>query len=134
MRGERIAGTRYAARTCSALNRPADPRQAARDDARVDGRAAELGDEDVAVLLAEELVAGLGVETKRDLVRHRRRRQEDRLVLPEQPRRTLLQLVDVGSSRFCSSPTTAAAIAARIPAVGRVAVSERRSITGEKLP
>ena len=36
----------------------------------------------------------------------------------------------VGSSRFCSSPTSAAAIAARIPSVGRVAVSERRSITG----
>ena len=34
----------------------------------------------------------------------------------------------VGSSRFCSSPTAAAAIAARMPAVGRVAVSERRSI------
>ncbi len=34
-----------------------------------------------------------------------------------------------GSSRFCSSPTAAAAIAPRMPAVGRVAVSERRSIT-----
>ena len=35
----------------------------------------------------------------------------------------------VGSSRICSSPTSAAAIAARMPAVGRVAVSDRRSIT-----
>ena len=35
----------------------------------------------------------------------------------------------VGSSRSCSSPTSAAAIAARISAVGFVAVSERRSIT-----
>src|SRR5919199_1409901 len=35
----------------------------------------------------------------------------------------------VGSSRSCSSPTSAAAIAARISGVGRVAVSERRSIT-----
>ena len=61
-----------------------DARQAARDDTRVDGRAAELGDEDVAVLLADELVAGLGVQAQRDLVRHRRRREEDRLVLPEQ--------------------------------------------------
>ena len=34
----------------------------------------------------------------------------------------------VGSSRFCSSPTSALAIAARIAGVGRVAVSERRSI------
>src|SRR4051812_3299167 len=35
----------------------------------------------------------------------------------------------VGSSRSCSSPTSAAAIAARIPGDGFVAVSERRSIT-----
>src|SRR5574340_1011471 len=35
----------------------------------------------------------------------------------------------VGSSRFCSSPTTASAIARRIPSVGCVMVSERRSIT-----
>ncbi len=35
----------------------------------------------------------------------------------------------VGSSRICSSPTSAAAIAARMPGVGRVAVSDRRSIT-----
>ena len=60
----------------------------------MDGGTAELGDEDVAVLLAEELVAELGVEPQRDLVRHRRRRQEDRLLLPEQARRALLQLVD----------------------------------------
>src|SRR5215211_8497411 len=39
----------------------------------------------------------------------------------------------VGSSRFCSSPTTAAAIAARMPALGRVAVSERRSIIARRL-
>src|SRR5918996_4997593 len=34
----------------------------------------------------------------------------------------------VGSSRSCSSPTSAAAIAARSSALGRLAVSERRSI------
>src|SRR5918995_3212185 len=38
----------------------------------------------------------------------------------------------VGSSRSCSSPTSAAAIAARISALGRLAVSERRSITRER--
>src|SRR5262249_47886259 len=38
----------------------------------------------------------------------------------------------VGSSRTCSSPTSAAAIAARISGVGLVAVSERRSITGSQ--
>ena len=73
---------------------PGDARQAAGDDARVNGRSAELGDEDVAVLLADELVAELGVQAQRDLVRHRRGREEDRLVLSEQPRRTLLELVD----------------------------------------
>ena len=70
-----------------------DARQAARDDARVDGRAAELGDEDVAVLLAEQLVARLGVEPKRDLVRHRRRRQEDRRRLAEKRSAACLELV-----------------------------------------
>src|SRR5947209_5021780 len=39
----------------------------------------------------------------------------------------------VGSSRLCSSPTAAAAIAARISGVGRVDVSERSSITPEIL-
>ncbi len=71
-----------------------DAREPARDDAGVDGRPAELGDEDVAVLLADQLVAELGVQADRDLVRHRRGRQEDRLVLAEQPRRALLELVD----------------------------------------
>ena len=69
-------------------------REAARDDAGVDGRPAELGDEDVAVLLADQLVAELGVQADRDLVRHRRGRQEDRLVLAEQLRHALLELVD----------------------------------------
>ncbi len=35
----------------------------------------------------------------------------------------------VGSSRFCSSPTTAFAIAWRMPGDGWLSVSERRSIT-----
>ena len=69
-------------------------RKSARDDAGVDGRPAELGDEDVAVLLADQLVAELGVETDRDLVRHRRGRHEDRLVLAQQARTALLELVD----------------------------------------
>jgi hypothetical protein len=36
----------------------------------------------------------------------------------------------VGSSPYTSSPTSASAMARRIPAVGRVTVSERRSIAG----
>src|SRR5579884_1460001 len=39
----------------------------------------------------------------------------------------------VGSARICSSPTSAAAIAASIPAVGFVTVSERRSIIRRSL-
>ena len=39
----------------------------------------------------------------------------------------------VGSSRSCSSPTSARAIAARMASVGFVAVSERRSITAGTL-
>ena len=58
------------------------------------GGAAELRDEDVRVLLADELVAELGVQPQRDLVRHRRGREEDRLVLAEQRRRAGLQVVD----------------------------------------
>src|SRR5215218_6454532 len=39
----------------------------------------------------------------------------------------------VGSSRFCSSPTTASAIALRMPGEGWVSVSERRSTTSSTL-
>jgi hypothetical protein len=67
--------------------------QTAGDDTGVDRGSSELGDEDVAVLLADELVAGLGVKPQRNLVRHRRGRKEDRLLLAEQPRGTLLELV-----------------------------------------
>ena len=65
-----------------------------RDDARVDGGTAELRDEHVRVLLTHELVAELGVQAQRDLVRHRRGRDEDGLVLAEQRSCTSLQLVD----------------------------------------
>ena len=58
----------------------------------MDGRPALLGQEDVRVLLGEQLVAGLGQNAARDLVRHRRRRQVDRLVLAEQLRGTPLEL------------------------------------------
>ena len=45
------------------------------------------------MLLADQLVAGLGVEGQRDLVRHRRGRHEDGFFLAEQQRGALLQLV-----------------------------------------
>src|SRR5688500_7371113 len=60
----------------------------------MDGRSAELRDEDVTVLFADELVARLGVQAERDLVRHRRGRQEDRLLLAEQRSGARFELVD----------------------------------------
>ena len=60
----------------------------------VHGGAAELVDDDVRVLLRDQDVARAAVELERDLVRHRRRRQEDRALLAEQLGDALLQLVD----------------------------------------
>ena len=61
---------------------------------RVNGGAAELVDDDVRVLLRDQDVPGAAVELERDLVRHRRGRQEDRALLAEQLGDALLQLVD----------------------------------------
>ena len=91
-------------------------------------RAARLVDEHVRPLLREQLAAPAAKQAKGDLVRHRRGRDEQRLLLAEQLRCAALSSFTIGSSRRCSSPTTAAAIAARMPCVGWVAVSERRSI------
>ena len=64
------------------------------------------------------------VQPQRDLVAHRPAWQEHRgleaqAAPPPAPPRPSV----VGSSPRCSSPTTAEAIAARIPSVGRVCVS-----------
>ena len=67
--------------------------QRPRHQAVEDGRAAELGDEDVGVLLRDHLIAGLAEQPQRDLVRHRRGGDEDRLLLTEQLGRTGLELV-----------------------------------------
>jgi hypothetical protein len=56
------------------------------------GGTAELGEQHVRVLLREQLVAGLGLDPQRDLVRHRRGRDEDGLLLPEQLGRSPLEL------------------------------------------
>ena len=53
--------------------------------------AAELVAKDVRQLLGEHLVAGLRQRAKRDLVRHRGRREEDRLLVAEEFRRALLE-------------------------------------------
>jgi len=56
--------------------------------------AAVFVDDHVRGLLGDEHVARPAVQLQCDLVGHRRRRKVDRLLLPEQPRYTLLQLVD----------------------------------------
>jgi hypothetical protein len=63
------------------------------DQAGEHRRPAELGDQHVRVLLGEQLVARPSVQPERDLVRHRGRRQEDRLLLPEQLCAAGLELV-----------------------------------------
>jgi hypothetical protein len=75
---------------------PCDPGQSPRDEARVNGRAAGLEDQDVGPLLGDEHRAGAGEHAQGDLVRHRGRRQEERRLVPEQLRRAPLQLVDHG--------------------------------------
>ncbi len=47
---------------------------------------------------------------------------------PNRPATRSSSASTVGSSPYTSSPTSASAIARRMPAVGRVTVSERRSI------
>ena len=61
---------------------------------RVERRPAELRDQHVRGRLRIELVAGTAKQMQRDLVRHRRGREEDRLLLAEQLRAAPLQLVD----------------------------------------
>ncbi len=62
----------------------------------MNGGAAELVDDDVRVLMRKEHVSGAAVQLQGDLVRHRRRRQEQRALLAEQQRGSLLKLVDRG--------------------------------------
>ncbi len=77
-------------------NPPSLTGQADREEPGVDCRAAELVAEDVRQLVGDEDVTRPAVELEGDLVRHRRRRHEDRTLLAEKVRRTLLQLVDGG--------------------------------------
>ena len=63
-----------------------------RHETAVDRGTALLGEEDVRVLLGEQLVARLGQDATRDLVRHARGREIDSLLLAQQHRRTPLQL------------------------------------------
>ena len=88
----------------------------------------------MAVLLADELVARLGVQPQRDLVRHRRRREVDRLLLAEQRRGARLELVDGRILALLLVADVGGGDRGAHARVGRVAVSERRSITRRSLP
>jgi hypothetical protein len=71
-------------------------RQWAREESAVRRRPAELGHEDVGVLLGKHLVPRLAVESQRNLVRHRRGRDEDGLVVAQELRNPALEEVDRG--------------------------------------
>jgi len=64
--------------------------------AAVNRRAPELREEEMGILLGDQLVAGLGQRPKSDLVRHRRGRDVDGLLLPEQLGDAPFELVDGG--------------------------------------
>jgi hypothetical protein len=73
---------------------PRDGRKRPRHQPRMHRRAAELGNEDVRQLLGDQLVAGLAEHAQRDLVRHRRGRHEDRVLVAQDLGRPPLELVD----------------------------------------
>jgi len=79
------------------LIRPEAARAAAnrsRHHTRMDRRPAELGEQDVRILFRDQLVTRFGKSPEGDLVRHRRGRDEDRLLLAEQIGHPALELVD----------------------------------------
>ena len=67
--------------------------EALHDEAGVDRGASPLVDEDVRPLLGDDLAAGPAEHAQRGLVRHRRRRQEERRLVAEQLGHPALQLV-----------------------------------------
>jgi hypothetical protein len=91
-------------------------------------RAAGLVPDRVALAADDHVVAGPRQDAQRHLVGHRAARQPERGLLAQQRGDRSWSRLIVGSSPYWSSPTGAAAIAARISGVGRVTVSERRSI------
>ena len=58
------------------------------------GGPTELGQHDVRVLLDEQRIARAAEDVQRDLIRHRRGRQEDGLLVPEELGASPLELVD----------------------------------------
>ena len=78
---------------CSGVGRPASADETLHDEAGVDRRPAPLVDEDVRPLLGDDLAAGPAEHAERGLVRHRRGREEERRLVPEQLGHAALQLV-----------------------------------------
>ena len=73
---------------------PGPRRKRASHEACVHGGPSQLRDQDVRVLLGDQLVAGLAEHAEGDLVRHRRRGHEDRVLLAERLGGAPLELVD----------------------------------------
>ena len=105
------------------------PGQAAHHEAAEDGGAALLVDQHVRVLLREQLVAGLREDPQRDLVRHRRRRQEDGGLVAEEGGGAPLELEDGRVLAVLLVADLGVRDRLAHGGVGRVIVSERRSIT-----
>ena len=72
------------------------------------------------------------MQPEADLVRHRAGGDEQRRLLAQQLGHPLCEPMHRGVFVKTSSPTSAAAMAARIPAVGRVTVSLRKSMGGRE--
>ena len=89
----RIAESFTRGRTSSGPKRPRAARDPLDHEARVERRPADLVADDMRELLGDELLARLGQELERDLVRHRGGGQEDGRLVAEQGSRALLEAV-----------------------------------------
>ncbi|OFV81110.1 MAG: hypothetical protein A2W26_04280 [Acidobacteria bacterium RBG_16_64_8] len=89
---------------------------------------ARLMPDSVAFTADDDVVPGAGQNPKGDLVGHCARWEPERRFLIQKRSNLILQTIDGGILTDWSSPTGAAAMAARISGEGRVTVSERRSI------
>ena len=97
--------------------------------AREAGAPTRLGGEDVRKIGGDNLVARPAVHEQGDLIAHRTRRQNTAASLPSRSATRSCSVFVVGSAALCSSPTSASAMALRMPAEGLVAVSLERSIS-----
>jgi hypothetical protein len=73
---------------------PRDGWQRPRHQSRMHRRSTELGYQDVRQLLGDQLVARLAEHAQRNLIRHRRGRHEDRVLVAQDLGRPPLELVD----------------------------------------